>query len=124
MFRIALVGVVAMLVVPSVASAQKLSRTEVKAMQRALGVRADGAVGPKTRRAIRRFERRNDLEVDGRPDPELLEELGVTTEDEADEPAAVEPTGTSPPPSRPPSRPSAPPTRPPAPTRAASTAPA
>ncbi len=106
MSRIALLlSLVVVASVPATASARSLSRSKTKAMQRALGVRADGAIGPRTRRAIRRFERRNDLHVDGRPDPELLEALGVTTGDSSragngnggtsgDEPAATD-TGTA-----------------------------
>jgi hypothetical protein len=54
----------------------------VKAAQRALGVRADGVVGPKTRRAIRRFQREHGLDVDGVLGPQTLRALGVVDEDE------------------------------------------
>lgn len=55
----------------------KLSRGTIKAVQRKLGVRADGRLGPQTRRAIRRFQRRNDLTVDGRLGDATLAALGV-----------------------------------------------
>ncbi|MFL6541005.1 MAG: peptidoglycan-binding protein, partial [Chthoniobacterales bacterium] len=37
----------------------------------------DGVIGSGTRRAIRAFEHRNGLPVDGRIDPELLNRMGV-----------------------------------------------
>src|SRR3954462_5587037 len=37
----------------------------VKAIQRALGIRADGIAGPQTRRAIKRFQRAHGLKADG-----------------------------------------------------------
>jgi cell wall-associated NlpC family hydrolase len=54
-----------------------LSRSTIRAMQRALGVTADGAIGPHTRAALRRFERAHGLPVDGRPDAAVLKALGV-----------------------------------------------
>jgi peptidoglycan hydrolase-like protein with peptidoglycan-binding domain len=54
-----------------------LSRATIRAVQRKLGVRADGALGPQTRRAIRRFQRREGLEVDGRLRTATLSALGV-----------------------------------------------
>jgi len=38
---------------------------DVKKLQRALGVRADGIFGPGTKKALRRFQARHDLHVDG-----------------------------------------------------------
>jgi cell wall-associated NlpC family hydrolase len=49
------------------ASAQAAS-SSVAAVQRALGVTADGVIGPVTRRAIRRFQRANGLAATGRLD--------------------------------------------------------
>lgn len=63
----------------------RLTRKQTRQLQRALDVTADGALGPRTRRAIRRYERRNDLPVDGRPDEALLGALGI----EADEPGTA-----------------------------------
>ncbi len=53
------------------------SKSTVAAAQRKLGVRADGVLGPKTRRAIRRFQRRRGLAVDGVLGPATLRALGV-----------------------------------------------
>ena len=46
-------------------------------MQRALGVPADGAYGPVTRRAVRAFQKRNGLIVDGVVGPQTLRALGI-----------------------------------------------
>jgi lysozyme family protein len=52
----------------------------VVAVQRALGVRpADGIAGPKTRRAIRRFQRAHGLTVDGIAGPQTLAALGLSS---------------------------------------------
>ncbi len=50
---------------------------DVVAVQRALGVSADGIIGPQTRRAIRRFQRANGLVVDGIVGPQTLAALGL-----------------------------------------------
>ncbi|MGH2841749.1 MAG: transglycosylase family protein, partial [Solirubrobacteraceae bacterium] len=55
----------------------KLPKATIKAAQTALGVEADGIIGPKTRRAIRRFQRKQDLVVDGILGPQTLRALGV-----------------------------------------------
>jgi len=54
-----------------------LARAEVRALQRRIGQRVDGVLGPRTRAALRRAERRRGLPVDGRPDPVLLDALGL-----------------------------------------------
>jgi cell wall-associated NlpC family hydrolase len=54
-----------------------LAQGEVKAMQSALGVTADGVIGPQTRSALRSFESSHGLPADGQPDPQALEALGV-----------------------------------------------
>ena len=52
---------------------------DVAAMQRALGVAADGVVGPRTVAAVRRFQRRHGLVVDGIAGPATLAALGLRT---------------------------------------------
>ena len=47
-------------------------------MQSALGVSADGVVGPQTRAALRSFEAGHGLTADGRLGPATLQALGVT----------------------------------------------
>jgi transglycosylase-like protein/putative peptidoglycan binding protein len=73
-----------------------LSRDTIKAAQRALDVKADGVVGPKTKRAIRKHQRDEGLEVDGLLGPATLRSLGVTTDD-ADAPDPSSSTGGDPP---------------------------
>jgi hypothetical protein len=48
------------------------------ALQRALGVPADGVIGPVTRRAIRSYQRRHGLTVDGIAGPATLGSLGIS----------------------------------------------
>jgi peptidoglycan hydrolase-like protein with peptidoglycan-binding domain len=49
----------------------------VSALQRALGLTADGIYGPQTRRAVRRFQRAHGLTVDGIAGPVTLAALGL-----------------------------------------------
>jgi hypothetical protein len=56
---------------------------DVRAVQAALGVTVDGIVGPQTRRAIKRFQRRNGLTPDGIVGPKTLAALGLDGGDAA-----------------------------------------
>lgn len=49
----------------------------VRALQRKLGVPADGAFGPHTERAVRRFQRRHGLTADGVVGPATRRALGM-----------------------------------------------
>ncbi|MEA2249478.1 MAG: resuscitation-promoting factor RpfB [Solirubrobacteraceae bacterium] len=64
---------------PAAAGAPKPSAPagSLAAVQRALGITADGVHGPRTRAAIRRFQRRNGLKVDGVAGPQTRAALGL-----------------------------------------------
>jgi peptidoglycan hydrolase-like protein with peptidoglycan-binding domain len=49
----------------------------VKALQRALDIPADGVYGPQTKRAVRRYQRRHGLTVDGIAGRQTLTSLGL-----------------------------------------------
>lgn len=58
------------------------SRTRVRDMQRALNragyrIKDDGMMGPRTRNALRHYQRTHGLKATGQPDPETLRRLGV-----------------------------------------------
>ena len=76
----------------STSSATTLQRgssgSAVRALQRALGITADGAFGPATARAVRRFQRRSGLEADGVAGPATLRALGLRTAPARDRDAA------------------------------------
>ena len=52
-------------------------KVTTKQIQKALGIRADGAFGPQTKRALKRFQRANNLRVTGRPNTATLRALGL-----------------------------------------------
>jgi peptidoglycan hydrolase-like protein with peptidoglycan-binding domain len=54
-----------------------MSADTIAAAQKALGVTADGVIGPRTREATKRFQRKNGLTPDGVIGPQTLEALGV-----------------------------------------------
>lgn len=72
----------------------RLTRGQTRRLQRKVRVRADGAFGRSTRRALLRWERRAGLEADGRADPTVLRRMRIALTDaqerEADGPAPQE----------------------------------
>jgi hypothetical protein len=60
------------------AKPQSVAGSTVMAAQQALGVTADGIVGPQTRSAVKRFQRSKGLTVDGVIGPQTLAALGVS----------------------------------------------
>ena len=48
-----------------------------KQIQKALGIKADGVFGPKTKRAVKTYQRRNGLKVTGKADTATLRSLGL-----------------------------------------------
>jgi peptidoglycan hydrolase-like protein with peptidoglycan-binding domain len=61
---------------------------DVKALQRALKIRPDGEYGRKTKRAVRRFQRKEGLKADGVAGPETLQALGISPAGEEDAPTS------------------------------------
>jgi Transglycosylase-like domain/Putative peptidoglycan binding domain len=59
------------------------STDSVRALQKKLGVKADGVYGPRTRAAVKRFQRANGLAVDGVAGPLTLAALGLGSGDES-----------------------------------------
>ena len=57
-----------------------LSKETIAAVQRALGIEADGVIGPATRRATKRFQRAHGLKPDGLLGPKTLKALGIELE--------------------------------------------
>jgi peptidoglycan hydrolase-like protein with peptidoglycan-binding domain len=58
-------------------AAVRSAGSSVAAVQRALGIPADGIFGPQTRRAVKRFQRAHGLTVDGIVGPQTLAALGL-----------------------------------------------
>jgi peptidoglycan hydrolase-like protein with peptidoglycan-binding domain len=65
---------------PPASGGSSASGSSVSAIQRALGITADGVYGPKTRAAVRRFQRREGLAVDGVAGPATLAALGLSAD--------------------------------------------
>jgi cell wall-associated NlpC family hydrolase len=55
----------------------KLTRAQIRRLQRKLRVPADGVLGPRTRAALRRFQARHHLTADGRPHLRVLALLRI-----------------------------------------------
>jgi peptidoglycan hydrolase-like protein with peptidoglycan-binding domain len=69
------------------------SADTVRAVQKKLGVAADGVYGPRTRAAVKRFQRAHGLDVDGVAGPQTLAELGLATTQQTnatEQPAAAD----------------------------------
>jgi peptidoglycan hydrolase-like protein with peptidoglycan-binding domain len=62
------------------AAASGSAGVPVAAVQRALGVPADGVYGKRTRAAVRRFQRRHGLAADGVAGPQTLAALGLSAD--------------------------------------------
>jgi peptidoglycan DL-endopeptidase CwlO len=91
---VALVAAAGAIAAPAAALASPAAaETGLTAVQRALGVTADGQMGPETRAAIRRFQRRHHLPVVGIAGPRTRAALGLDGSKASVSPKAA--TGTS-----------------------------
>ncbi len=62
---------------PASSSSSTRRADVVRQVQAKLGIRADGKFGPRSRRALKRWERRNGLLPDGRIDSKVLAAMGI-----------------------------------------------
>jgi peptidoglycan hydrolase-like protein with peptidoglycan-binding domain len=69
--------------------------TTIAAVQRALGISADGVYGPVTRRAVMDFQRAHGLIVDGIVGPQTLAALGLSSSDGSSTDSSGSSTGSS-----------------------------
>ena len=72
---------------PSVAAPTTAPTTDgstVKAVQRKLGVSADGVLGPRSRAALKRWQRRNGVKADGRIGASTLAKMGISSSGASD----------------------------------------
>ena len=76
-FLIALVVCLVSPLAPGAAAEAAQSKSEVRGLQRKLGIPADGVFGPQTKRAVRRFQRRHGLVADGIVGPVTRRALGL-----------------------------------------------
>ena len=63
--------------VGGVATADASKRSDVRAVQRVVGVSADGVFGPATERAVKRWQRRHGLTADGIVGPATRSAMGI-----------------------------------------------
>jgi peptidoglycan hydrolase-like protein with peptidoglycan-binding domain len=76
-FLLAVLVCLVCLLAPGAAAEAAQSKSEVRGLQRKLGVPADGVFGPQTKRAVRRFQRRHGLVADGIVGPLTRRALGL-----------------------------------------------
>jgi peptidoglycan hydrolase-like protein with peptidoglycan-binding domain len=67
----------------------------VRALQQKLGVTADGVYGPRTRAAVKRFQRANGLTPDGVAGPQTLAALGLAARPAQQQQASASTSGSS-----------------------------
>jgi peptidoglycan hydrolase-like protein with peptidoglycan-binding domain len=70
---------------------QALTKDTISAVQTALGIQADGVLGPATRRATKRFQRAHGLKPDGLLGPQTLQALGIDPDNQEVSSAALDP---------------------------------
>lgn len=68
-----------------------LSPTAIAAVQSALGIAADGVLGPRTRHAVKRFQRLHGLKPDGLLGPNTLRALAIDPDNQSVTTAAIDP---------------------------------